>query len=249
VNEERRGHIKLARKFFESDSWWNAPRVYSDAEAWIWCVQKACYRAYTYSPGLEFIELDRGQFVASLRYLAGRWQWSVGRVRRWLKVAEKQSRLRALRETHYGTVYLVVNYDLYQSTPSRTDTAADTQSDKQAAQYRHSTGTREKQLSSKAVKNTPSWVAEFGALWQESRSGKPPYGRIGKAVAELIAAHGRRQVRAAWVGYLADRKGKPYATAEDFAQNYGIYRDKHAQVSNDTGDGWVPIPDEPEAAA
>jgi uncharacterized protein YdaU (DUF1376 family) len=106
---------------------------------------------------------------------------------------------------------------------------------------------RKKEITTSAKQE--NWVTEFGRLWRESRKGSPPHGRIGKAIVDLIHAHGSRQVRAAWVGYLADRKGKPYATAEDFAQNYGIYRDKHAQVSNDTGDGWVPIPDEPEAAA
>lgn len=94
-----------------------------------------------------------------------------------------------------------------------------------------------------------SWVAEFGDLWKATR-GKPSYPRIGKALGELIATHGRRQVRAAWVGYLEARKGKGFATPEDFAQNYRVYRDEYAVMTNDAGDGGkVVMPDEPEAAA
>jgi hypothetical protein len=242
---ERRGHIKIARKFFDTDPWWNKPRVYSEAEAWLDLIQLAAYRSTSFATLHGPLNLERGQLVASLRHLATRWKWSVKRVRGFLTIAQRTERIRAQRETQHGTLYLIENYDHYQTGGTAEGTPEGTEGYTGRAQGGH----KIKQLSSKAEKNTPSWVAEFGVLWRESRDGKPPYGRIGNAVAELIAAHGRRQVRAAWVGYLADRKGKPYATAEDFAQNYGIYRDKHAQVSNDTGDGWVPIPDEPEAAA
>jgi hypothetical protein len=96
---------------------------------------------------------------------------------------------------------------------------------------------------------TSSWVADLGNIWKADR-GKPPYPRIGKALRDLVQAHGLRQVRAAWVGYLEERRGKSYASPEDFAQNYRVFREKYAQVTNDAGDGgFIPIPDEPEVAA
>ena len=93
-----------------------------------------------------------------------------------------------------------------------------------------------------------SRVVELGDLWKAR--GKPPYPRIGKALKDLIAAHGLRQVRAAWVGYLEERRGKSFASPEDFATNYRVFRDKYALMGNAAGDGgFIPIPDEPEAAA
>jgi uncharacterized protein YdaU (DUF1376 family) len=110
---------------------------------------------------------------------------------------------------------------------------------------------RERKKENKETTHAPSgtWVTDLGNLWKADR-GKPPYPRIGKALRDLVAAHGLRQVRAAWVGYLEERRGKSYASPEDFAQNYRVFREKYAQVTNDAGDGgFVPIPDEPEAAA
>jgi hypothetical protein len=92
-------------------------------------------------------------------------------------------------------------------------------------------------------------VADFCDDWRASRAGEPPAGRIGAALKPLIARHGRRQVRAAWQGYLADRQGRDFANPQDFAQSYGVHRDKHAQQSSEDGSGWVPMPDEPEVAA
>jgi hypothetical protein len=241
---ERRGHIKIARKFFDTDPWWNKPRVYSEAEAWLDLIQLAAYRSTSFATLHGPLNLERGQLVASLRHLATRWKWSVKRVRGFLTIAQRTERIRAQRETQHGTLYLIENYDHYQTGGTAEGTPEGTEGYTGRAQGGH----KIKQLSSKAVKNTASWVAEFGNLWKAKR-GKPSYPRIGKALVDLIRDHGVRQVRAAWEGYLSERDGKSFAGPEDFAQNYGIYRDKHAQVSNDTGDGWVPIPDEPEAAA
>jgi hypothetical protein len=241
---ERRGHIKIARKFFDTDPWWNKPRVYSEAEAWLDLIQLAAYRSTTFATLHGPLDLERGQLVASLRHLAARWKWSVKKVRGFLAIAQRTERIRAQRETQHGTLYLIENYDHYQTG----GTVEGTDGGNVGAQGGHREGTRYKQLSSKAVKNTASWVAEFGNLWKAKR-GKPSYPRIGKALVDLIRDHGVRQVRAAWEGYLSERDGKSFAGPEDFAQNYRLYRDKHALVANETGDGWVPMPDEPEAAA
>ncbi len=80
--------------------------------------------------------------------------------------------------------------------------------------------------------------------WQAKR-GEPAYGRIGKALKPLVQKRGARQVLAAWDGYLVERDGKPFATPEDFAQNYELHRRKWAEVSSPGGDCFVPIPDEP----
>jgi hypothetical protein len=153
---DRRGHIKLSRKFFEEDPWWNEKRPRTRAEAWLDVLFLASFRARVHMTADGPIPLDRGQFVASLRYLAKRWGWSVKAVRTWSETCQKWARLRAQRETHAGTVYAIVNYDHYQSGGTAEGTAAGTPEGTEGAQLGHSWGTRKKQVSSKAGKESLS---------------------------------------------------------------------------------------------
>lgn len=121
------GHIKLARKMFASNEDWLEPRVFSRFEAWVYMIQLAAWRQRRYqTTKYGTIELERGQFVASIRHLAGRWQWTVKTVRGYLAAGEKSGKIRAQQVTQAGTVYLLVNYDAYQSTPTDEGTAKGT---------------------------------------------------------------------------------------------------------------------------
>lgn len=64
--------------------------------------------------GSVLVELQRGEFLASVRYLAERWSWSKAKVQRFLGCLERESMVSTVSETASGTVYLVVNYDAYQ---------------------------------------------------------------------------------------------------------------------------------------
>jgi hypothetical protein len=112
---DRRGHIKLSRKFFEEDPWWNEKRPRSRAEAWLDLIYLASFRSRKYATKYGIIELDSGQFVASRRHLADRWCWGEKAVRNLLEMCQKWDRIRAQRETQAGTIYQIVNYDYYQS--------------------------------------------------------------------------------------------------------------------------------------
>lgn len=112
--DEPRGHVKLARKAFESDPFWLEAREYSRWEAWVDVIQLACYAPYRFRTSHGPVDLARGEFVASIRGLAARFKWNLKRVRVWLVTCEKGARIRAQRQTAAGTVYLIVNYDKYQ---------------------------------------------------------------------------------------------------------------------------------------
>jgi hypothetical protein len=112
------GHIKLARKMFDADfgdRFWLEAREFSRFEAWVDLIQLASWKENRYATQFGVIELARGEFVASLRWLSERWSWSVKRVRNFVATAQKGAQVRAQRETAAGTVYLIVNYDTYQS--------------------------------------------------------------------------------------------------------------------------------------
>lgn len=134
------GHYKISRKT-NDDPFWNEPRIFSKWEAWEYVIRHTAYANHRKPFAHDFIELERGQFVASLRYLAKKWQWGLKRVRNFLGLLERMGRIRAHKRTQQGTVYVVVNYDLYQGTPR----GKGTRTVGRGAHRGHTGGTIEKQ--------------------------------------------------------------------------------------------------------
>lgn len=111
-----KGYVKIARRLFDGDPLWLEPRVFSQFEAWVDLIQMAAYAPHNYPTARGVVHRDRGELVGSIRYLASRWRWKEKRVRYFLAMCQKRAQLRAQRATPDGTVYLVVNYERYQST-------------------------------------------------------------------------------------------------------------------------------------
>lgn len=107
------GHIKIARRMFDdtSEHWVDGTR-FDSRSAWIDLIQMAAWAPYLYR-GVD--ALERGEFVASVRYLAERWQWPKSTVSDSLRIRTLAGQLAVQRVGHHGTIYLLVNYDLYQS--------------------------------------------------------------------------------------------------------------------------------------
>jgi hypothetical protein len=113
------GHIKLSRKAFEGDALWLEKRELSKWEAWVWMIQSASWKDNQRVFGMTVVPLKRGEFVASVRYLAESWGWKRSRVHEFLRLLIQMERISGQRETQIGTVYLLVNYDAYQSAPDK----------------------------------------------------------------------------------------------------------------------------------
>lgn len=116
MDEKPRGHIKLSRKqFSDSDILWGDGTPFDSRSAWTWLLQSAAWKDGFYHTQFRLDELRRGEFVASLRYLGKRWKWSHPKVQRYLRMLQKTERISLQRVGQHGTVYLIVNYDTYQS--------------------------------------------------------------------------------------------------------------------------------------
>lgn len=158
------GYILLSRKFFESWLWTEA-REFSRAEAFQDLVMSAAWGPYCRAVNGSLISLERGEVVASLRFLAERWAWSVKRVRVFLAQLEKKGTARAQRETPAGHVYLLVNYDAYQSNGH----SGGTEEDGERAQRGHSEGTaRAQRKYSQTSKSNQSKENQEGTLFESS---------------------------------------------------------------------------------
>lgn len=153
-----RGHIKLSRKQFNgSDALWDDGTPFDSRSAWVWLLQLASWKDSPYHTAFRLDMLKRGEFVASFRYLGGRWKWGKNRVSRYLKMLEKAGRIAGQRAGHHGTVYLIVNYDSYQSGAVSSGTATGTVSGTISGQSRDKV---------EAVKEGEAYTADFELLWK-----------------------------------------------------------------------------------
>lgn len=116
---------RLHRKLTDSELWLAEP--FTRGQAWADLFARAAYKpGYVRIHGVR-VPYDRGQLVASHRYLSTRWQWSRGKVIRFLNELKTDHQI-DIATSGVTTVVTILNYDLYQSgdtTNSTTDRATD----------------------------------------------------------------------------------------------------------------------------
>lgn len=215
------GHIKLSRKLFDADPWWGEQRTYSRFEAWVDMLQLAAWRPVSVTYQGELIALGRGEVLLSVRKAAERWGWSPKMARTFLKQAQTGARVRAQRETHGGTVYLIVNYDTYQSGKPGDGTGEGTPKGKrkgtERAQRGHTEGTaraqeeavkqgnREAVISSESPDGDPptkdTWLTPYHDLWTR-RVGIIAPKRCATAIAPVRAQYGDAATLKGLTAYL-----------------------------------------------
>lgn len=130
------GFVKLSRGFFDHYLW-SETRTFSKAEAFLDLIQRASFAEHKQLIDGQLITLERGEQIASVRYLAKRWAWSKGKVKRFLDgLAHDQM---VSRKTGHGqTILTLCNYDAYNSTR---DTYGDTHGDSNGTPTGTPTGT------------------------------------------------------------------------------------------------------------
>ena len=109
---------------------------FSKRDAWLWMVSSAVYKPKKVKNPKGVVELQRGQFCYSIRYMAERFSWSKSRVQRFIDLLQSEGMI----ETDSGTGQMVVtvcNYSNYQQEIKPKDTDSGTA----AGQQRDSSGT------------------------------------------------------------------------------------------------------------
>ncbi len=115
-----------------------ADEPYTEREAWLWLLGAAAWKAQTVRIGKFVATVKRGDYAASIRFLAEKWQWDKARVSRFLTRLKKLDMIETQTETGI-TVITIRNYNEYQrvSLPkrdtdeTRTETGARQQRDKE----------------------------------------------------------------------------------------------------------------------
>lgn len=88
------------------------PEPFTRRDAFLDLVLRAAPETRTVPVNGGSVIIERGQFAASMRTLANRWQWSVGKVNCVLKEFEAMNLIEKATEGHI-TILSIVNYDQF----------------------------------------------------------------------------------------------------------------------------------------
>jgi hypothetical protein len=114
------GWIAVPRDVFSDPFFRQEP--YTEREAWIWLLADAEWRPRRRRIQNYVADLERGQLMASVRFLERAWQWKEGRVHRFLKRLESATRIKINVATGI-MVITICGYDAFQAPQSDFATA------------------------------------------------------------------------------------------------------------------------------
>ena len=220
------GWIAVSRGIFDDPSFRSEP--FTEREAFLWLVKEAAWqpREARLSNGREsqVVMLQRGQLSHALRFMADEWQWSIKRVRTFLKQRKRELQI----DTQTGTLQTVITinkYNNYQTPLKSEGTQTETQTGTQGARKGH----KEKQLNkgtSKPKKEDTCAVADatrtaLDSSFEEFWKVKPSRGKASNPKAEakkayVAAVNGGAEpeainaAAAAWAKREADKVGTEF---------------------------------------
>lgn len=118
-----KGWFKVHRSLFDNDLWLAEP--FTKGQAWVDLIGHANHKpASVWIRGIE-VSVGRGQLAWSELTMAKRWQWSRGKVRRYLGMLEKRQMIEQQKD-ELTTVLTICNYELYQGSDTTDETASST---------------------------------------------------------------------------------------------------------------------------
>lgn len=173
------GYIKLYRKFLEHP-FWTEKRVYSKAEAWIYLLYKARFAESKLMIDNKITVVHRGEFVTSELKLSDKWNWSRGKVRRYLDELETEQMITRKRTTNSTTI-TIVNYEVYQGDDTTDDTTNEQPTVQRTNIRRTTDGTQNKNIKKdkeckegKEYRFTPPTIEEVTAYCKERNNNVDP---------------------------------------------------------------------------
>lgn len=129
---------KMHRGWMESDVFAKEP--FTECQAWEWMISEAAWEPRQINLAGQPVQLHRGQFSHSLRYMAATFKWTLSKTRVFidkLKRFENCSIAPATANRTAQHIITICNYSQYQDKPTASDIASDTQSSTATAQQQH----------------------------------------------------------------------------------------------------------------
>lgn len=117
------GYIKSYRPQPDDELYFEEP--FTKWQAWHDLLYLTAFKdTFIFVRGIK-VEIKRGQVAASERFLADRWKWSRGKVKRFFELLTDMQRI-VPQETNVTTLISIVNYCKYQDYSTTDDTTNDT---------------------------------------------------------------------------------------------------------------------------
>ena len=105
------GYVKISRAVFGHGMF--KKESYTEVQAWIWFICGASYKNDTIRVGHLIVDVKRGEYVASIRFLATKFGWTTSRVKRFLDRLVR-GKMVTTKATQGITTITLLNYDEYQ---------------------------------------------------------------------------------------------------------------------------------------
>lgn len=122
------GWIKIYRQI--RNHWiWKDKEPFDKRSAWIDLLLSVNHKSKKVPFENDFIEIERGQTLTSIKQLAERWSWSRHKVSDYLNQLEQDTMIVQVRDTR-KTLISIVNYSKYQPALEEKDILGDTLRDR-----------------------------------------------------------------------------------------------------------------------
>lgn len=122
------GWIKIYRQI--RNHWiWKDKEPFDKRSAWIDLLLSVNHKSKKIPFENDFIEIERGQTLTSIKQLAERWSWSRHKVSDYLNQLEQDTMIVQIRDTR-KTLVSIVNYRKYQPALEEKDILGDTLRDR-----------------------------------------------------------------------------------------------------------------------
>lgn len=122
------GWIKIYRQI--RNHWiWKDKEPFDKRSAWIDLLLSVNHKNKKIPFENDFIEIERGQTLTSIKQLAERWRWSRHKVSNYLNQLEQDTMIVQVRDTR-KTLVSIVNYSKYQPALEEKDILGDTLRDR-----------------------------------------------------------------------------------------------------------------------
>ena len=109
---QNKGYILLHRSLQDCWIWFDDPK-FTKGQAWVDLLMMVNHADKRLQFNGEFITVEEGQVITSIRSLAERWGWSKDSVKRFLNLLERDMMITQNCDTH-RTLVTIVNYGIYQ---------------------------------------------------------------------------------------------------------------------------------------
>jgi len=121
------GYIKLHRQIQLNPVW--VSDKFSRGQAWIDLLLLANHTETHYYKRGNKVIVKRGQVAWSMKKLAARWRWSIGKVNRFLNDLKTVGQIDS-QKNNVTTLITIINYDRYQGDDTANSTADGTQTER-----------------------------------------------------------------------------------------------------------------------